>query len=281
MTTPVGLTRDDNHVYTANYPGESVRQLVSITTALKALDKPAIPIWARRQTAEAAVNNLPMLTTMIETAGKEATADYLIKVADHTRDTKADTGTDVHSLIESYYLTLRQAVPTVDGASAAFWRAFLEFDRIWQPQVIAVEYMVCNLTYGYAGTGDLVVLMWCPVDNKFCRFRLDTKTMGVSERGANKGKRKGPYRETALQLAAAEYAEFVGRGDDPKKYTVPKADHCGVLALVEDGSHAVIPYTVTPRTFQAFLSALDDWNWMQGEGKTAIGQPLELKEMAA
>lgn len=276
MTYPTGLSHDDNHVYTLNYPGESVRQLPSITTALKALDKPAIPVWARQMTAAAAVENIDMLATMVREGGRDATVEYLVKIADHKRDTKAGTGTDVHKLVELFYTNGRQAPETVDAVAAPYWAAFLDFDRRWQPAVLAVEYMVASPRVGYAGTGDLVVAMQCPVDGRVCKFRLDTKTMGVYPPGHRKaGQRKGPYRETAMQLAAAHYAEFAGRPNDPLKYVVPSADHCGVLALAEDGSHAVVPYTVTPATFVAFRAALSAWNWMQSEGKSVIGQPLE------
>lgn len=276
MTDQVGLWRDEQHRYTAAYPGEEPQTYsISITDALKSLDKPAIPIWKARLTAEAAVKNVTRLAEMVTEGGTEATVEYLMKIADHKRDAKAATGTDVHSLIEGYYLAARTPPLLVAPEVQPYWDAFLRFDDEFRPDVIAVEYLVCSPTYGYAGTGDLVALMWCSADAKLCRFRLDAKTMGVYPAGHMKaGRLKGPYVETALQLAAAEYAEFCGRPGDPKKYSVPRADHCGVLALAEDGRYQVVPYSVDKSTFVAFRAALAARRWLTGEAKTVIGQPL-------
>lgn len=278
---PVGLTRDEDHVYYTNYPGEEPRTYTtSITGALKSLDKPAVAIWAKSETAKAAVRNLDILARMVDEAGPESAVSFLMKPSDKKMRKAGDRGTDIHKMIENYYLTERAMPGSVADELAPYWEAFVRYDQEWRPQVIAVEYMVCSPTYGFAGTGDLVTLQWCPFHATFDRWRLDAKTMGVYEAGHPKaGQRKGPYRETALQLAAAHYADFVGRPGDPKKYTVPRADHCGVLALDEAGRYAVVPYTVTSQTFIAFRAALAAWEWLQGEAKTTIGQPLELPAM--
>jgi hypothetical protein len=273
-----GLWRDDKHNYFTAYPGEPPQTYsVSITGALKSLDKPAIAIWAKSETAKAAVRNLDILARMVDEAGPESAISFLMKPSDKKMKKAGDRGTDIHSMIENYYLTDRAMPGSVADELAPYWEAFVRYDQDWKPQVIAVEYMVASPTYGYAGTGDLVVLQWCPFDQKYDRWRLDAKTMGVYEDGhKNAGQRKGPYAETALQLAAAHYADFVGRPNDPKKYTVPRADHCGVLALDEAGRYAVVPYTVTPETFVAFRAALTAKRWLDSEAKTAIGQPLAL-----
>lgn len=273
-----GLSRDKNHVYTAHYPpADPVTLPYSITTALKAVDKSGPLIgWAKRLTAEAAVRNLDMVARMVAEGGERAAVDYLKRLADHKRDTKANIGTRVHSLIEA--VVHEQPIEIADD-ERPFMAAYETFTKERQPVYIAAEYMVCSLAHGYAGTGDLVVRMWCPADARVCRYRLDTKTMGVDEKGVP----KGPYSETAMQLAAAEFAEFSGRPGDVNKYMVPAADHCGVLALYEDGTYAVVPYEVTRDTFEAFLAALRLWRWLQGPAKSAIGQPLPLtpQEVAA
>ncbi len=139
MTAPLGLSHDENHVYTANYPDEPLTKYTSITTALKALDKPAIPIWARQTTARAAVENVATLTKMIEEGGAEATIEYLVRIADHKRDTKADSGTRVHALIDEFYTSGRQMPQTIEDDVLSYWRAFLDFDAAWKPEVIATE----------------------------------------------------------------------------------------------------------------------------------------------
>ena len=274
MTAPVGLSHDSSHVYTANYPDEPPRTFTSITTALKALDKPAIPIWARNMTAEAAVRNLEMLGTMVREAGPQAAIDWLAKPADHKRDSKADLGTRVHALVEA---RINGVPTTIAEDEAPYMAAYDQFHADWVVGYTATEYMVCSYRHEYAGTGDFVAVVNCPFDGRECRYRVDTKTMGVNKQGQP----KGPYRETALQLAAAHYAEFSGRPGDPVKYAVPPADHHAVLALVENGTYRFVPYAVTAVTFQAFLDTLGAWRWLNGEAKTVIGQPLSRLEEAA
>ena len=263
----IGLTRDDAHVYTAHYPPAEPVTLTSITTALKALDKPAIAPWARRVTAEAAVRNLPTLVEMLKMGSEADTIKFLTSLADNRRDAKADVGTRVHALCEA--LVNGHEVSIAED-EAPYMAAFDAFRNDYRPRWTAVEYMVANLTVGYAGTGDDVAWLPCPVHNKECRYRFDKKTMGIND----KGQPKGPYRETGLQLAAAEYAEFCGRPDDPKQYAVPQAEHCAVLALLENGKYVFVPYAVTRRTFDAFVNTLRAWEWLNGEAKSIIGQPL-------
>jgi hypothetical protein len=260
----VGLCRNDAHEYFVDGDGP----LVSITTAIRAVDKSG-PLmgWAKRLTAEAAVRNLDMVRRMVDEGGEKAAVEFLKRLAEHKRDKAADIGTRVHALAEA--IARKQPVQINDDEQP-YVDAYMAWLRDFRPEFIAAEYMVANLTHRYAGTGDAVVLMGG------ARFRLDTKTTAVTD-----GRVNGPYSETALQLAAANYAEFAGRPGDPKRYSVPRADYHAVLHLRSDGTYAVVPYDVTPDTFEAFLAALRLWRWLQGPAKSVVGQALQLREKAA
>lgn len=274
MTAPVsvGLCRDEAHRYYWNGDGP----LVSITTAMRAVDKSGPLVgWAKRLTAEVAVRNIDVLPRLISEGGPQSAIDYLKRIADHKREKAADMGTRVHKLAEA--IARKQPVEIAEDEQP-YLNAYLAWESEWRPRYVAAEYLVCSLTHGYAGTGDLVVETRCRVciGNPLHRWRLDTKTSEVGPAGY-----KGPYAETALQLAAANYAEFSGRPGDPRKYRVPAADHHGVLALRGDGTYAVVPYDVTPDTFEAFLAAKRVWDWLQGPAKSVVGSALQIMEAVA
>ncbi len=250
VITPVGLSRDKAHRYFWNGQGP----LTSITTAIKALDKSGpLVAWSKRETAACAVRNVDMLATLVQTGGPQAAIDWLKRIPDYQRDSAADLGTRVHALAESIELGHD---PDIASDEAPYVAAYRQWRADYSPIVHASEYLVCSLTHGYAGTGDLNVTL------AGTRWALDIKTS------------KGTYPETGLQLAAAVNAEFAGRPGDPNQYTVPPADRCGVLHLRPDGTYGLVPYAVTPDTFRAFLTALDLWRWLQGEAKAIVGQPL-------
>ncbi len=265
----VGLCRNEKHEYWWNGAGP----LTSITTAMKAVDK-SDPLmgWAHRETAKAALRHLVPISAHVYNHGMPdvtcpicmsagprwdgpvaAAENYLKRMPGYQRDKAADMGTRVHRLAEA--IAYGQD-PEIAEDEAPRVTAYLQWKLDYKPVIHAVEYMVCHLGHGYAGTGDLNATLgnerWC----------IDIKTGS------------GAYQETALQLAAAVYAEFSGRPGDPQRYRVPPADRFGVLHLRADGTYGLIPYAVTDATFVAFLEALDLWRWLQGEAKTVMSMPL-------
>lgn len=273
----VGLCRNDYHEYFVDGQGP----ILSITTALKALVQPWMGPWTKKLTAEAAVKNLDLLHRQVELAGEVAAIEFLKRITEHKREKAMDMGTRAHALAEA--IARKQPVEITE-AERPFVTGYQDWEREWRPKYIAVEYMVCNLTHGYAGTGDGVVLVSGDIARRTfacfhdkCRVRYDTKTTQVDPTG----KINGPYAETALQLAAAHFAEFSGRPNDPKRYRVPPAEHHAVLHLRSDGSHAFVPYAIGEPEFKAFLAAKQVWEWLQGPGKSVVGQAALRQEAAA
>ena len=259
MSLPsVGLWRTADHRYFWQEPGKPlVGPLTSVTTAMKALDKPALVPWAKRETAACAIRNLPMLADMVQHGGPVAAVNWLKSIPDYQRDTAADLGTRVHMLAEQI---AAGGTPDMGDVEAPFVAAYRRFLADWQPVFLRVEAMVCNLTHEYAGTLDFLAVLGGKVT------LTDIKTGS------------GAYSDTAIQLAGLANAEFLGWPGDPRKHPLPHIEQYAVLhlrpELYPDTGYRLIPYRITQDTFWRFLEAKGLWEWMQGEAKTVMGAPL-------
>lgn len=253
----LGLSRDARHVYTWDGHGaDGPVVLPSVTTILKAVDKSGPLVgWAKLETAKCAVRNHGLVGDMIAASGPDSAVDYLKRIPDYQRDAAADLGTRVHSLAEQVG---RGEAPDLTEQEQPFVDGF----RAWLAESGAViehsEFMVCNLTEGYAGTGDLIVGI------EGVRWLLDIKT---SQEG------KGPYSETGLQLAAYAKAEFIGKPGDPRKHPLPPCTRFGVLHLSPAG-YRVVPYAVDAVTWAAFRAALTVSAWLNGQAKKIMEETL-------
>jgi len=254
-----GLTRDENHVYSWA-DSQGVRTgIVSVTGVLKLIDKSGPLVgWAKRETAASAVRNLDTLMVMRNEAGADAAVNWLKTIPDFQRDRAANRGSEVHRIAEQIVRgTPPSEVPEELGPYVAAYHGFI---KEWSPQWVAVEQMVCSLRFDYAGTFDAIAYIGKE------RWMLDIKTS------------TGVYPETALQLAAYAWADFIGRPGDPTKYIVPTAQRFGVIHVVPEGAE-LVPYNVDRETFRTFLRAREVWQWTQGQAKTVVGKPL-TKEKA-
>ena len=254
MSLPsVGLWRTADHRYFWQEPGKPlVGPLTSVTTAMKALDKPALVPWAKRETAACAIRNLPMLADMVQSGGPQAAVDWLKRIPDYQRDTSADLGTRVHILAEKVALG---GSPEVTAEEAPFVASYRRFLAEFRPDILRVEAMICNLSHEYAGTLDLLA-------------RVDGAVTLIDIKSGS-----GVYPETALQLAALANGEFLGWPGDPRKHPLPHIDAHAVLHLRPDG-YRLVPFAVDNDTFWRFLEAKGLWEWLQGQAKTVMGAPL-------
>lgn len=262
----VGLFRDQHHRY--YWAGEG--PMISATTAIGVLDKPAVVGWAKREVAKSAVRNLPALVQMVLEGGPDAAARWLQGIPDFKRDKAANLGSRVHHLAEQI---VRGESPEIEPIEAPFVVAYQNFLRERFPIFLMVEEMVCSLRYGYGGTLDAIARIGDDV------WLLDIKTGGA-------------YEETALQLAAYARAEFIGREADPKQYRIPAATRFGVIHLnpltpdrpdgYADTGYRLIPYEVGDREFDVFLAALRAAEWKRDtKQQSVIGEPVALEEKAA
>lgn len=253
----VGLWRNDKHEYWwAEEGGTVVGPLVSVTTALKVLDKPQLVGWAKRETAACAVRNLEMVNQLVATGGPDAAIAWLKTIPDYIRDTAADLGTRVHILAEKMGMF---GVPDATEEEAPFVAQYRHFLDLYQPEILKVEFKVCSLTHRYAGTADLLA-------------RIGGETWLIDFKTGT-----GIYPETALQLAGLGFADFMGWAEDPKQYPIPPIDRYGVLHLRPD-RFDLVPYAVSHDTFEQFLRCLRLYEWMRGSRKL-MEEPVPVPAM--
>ena len=244
-----GLSRDANHVYTADYPGEFL-VLPSVTTILRVLDKPALVPWAQGIVAEAAIAHRADIEGWVQVGGVEGAIRLLKNAATAQRDRAAATGTDVHALAENLNRGMDVIVP---ADIAPFVDAYRRWFDAFQPSVVAAEELVAG--DGYAGTFDLIA------DIAGERWLLDIKTS------------KGTYSDTALQLAAYGRARYIGRPGDPQRYAMPAIEQYGVIHVRPEGAE-LVPYDVTEADYDAFRALMVAAKWRETRAKTVVGQPI-------
>lgn len=271
----MGLWRNADHEYWVSALLDEdhfveVGPLVSVTTALKALDKSGPLVgWATRETAAAAIRNLDALVAMVKEspgpAGLKAAQEWLQKKPGYIKETAADLGTDIHQLIEAIALghpisEEQEALPKV--------RQYRRWIAEAHPEFVGVEQMCVSFTEAYAGTADI-----------WCRLYTDQLNMIELEDGrvvdgpelwlldAKTG--KGTYPDMALQLAGLNGAEWWGWPDRDTLEPAPKADRFGILHL-QDDDYKFIEYEVTDAEYQTFLAIKKAHEWTQGRAKEVV-----------
>ena len=178
-------------------------------------------------------------------------------------------GSEVHRWAEQVARGGDPDVPTEHLGYVEAYRRWLVDDT---PELVSVEKFVAAPTAGYAGTYDLLARL----DGRL--YLLDIKTWKRAPRVGS-----DMYAETALQLAAYGYAEFIGLPNDPKRYAMPPLDGFGVLHLRPDlyaTGYAVIPFDVTDAEYDAFLAALRIYRWKADRARSVITERKKL-EVAA
>lgn len=182
-----------------NYP--------TVTTLLKALNKPALVGWAAKSVAEYAAKNYKEVFVIAE-ADEAAAIDLLKGTPWRERDKAASLGARVHAIAATGGTPDVEEKPYVDQ-----WLKFLEDTGA---EVVCQEQIVVNTVIGYGGTADLILK-----NGKGEHVMLDIKT------GKTVADRDGSvYPEIRLQLNAYAHAD-VG---------LPVAiDKAAVLHIQRDG----------------------------------------------
>ncbi len=259
MSAPsVGLWRTDAHKY--HWMGGPA--MPGVTSIISKVDKSGPLIgWAKGVTADAALNNLAELETMVADKGRPVAKAWLTAHATAESDTAKDLGTLIHLYAEQ---VARGAKPDLPEEHMAYVWAYQRFLDDWRPKFRSLERFVCNLAEGYGGTFDFIA----EIDGKV--------TLGDLKTG------KGVYSETRLQLAALGRAEFIGMPNDPKQYRMPTIEQYVVLHVRPEAysaGYALLKVGITDADYRAFLGALDIYRW--AEQRPSNGEPMQVKELVA
>lgn len=208
------------------------RKVPGVTTILgKTMPKDALLKWAADQTANHAIDYWDELAALAPSARLKRLQGA--RFAD--RDQASNRGTEVHRLAAEYLEGKEIDIPEELESHV---RSYESFVQEWDPQPVAVEFVVANPAVGYCGTGDLIADL---ADGY--RWLLDIKTS-----------RSGIFAETVLQLAAYRNATFWAPFDDLAGVGLIGElgiQKCGAIHVRPDG-YSLIPITDTDVPFEYF-----------------------------
>ena len=229
------------------------RNYWSVTTILQVAPKPALINWAKKFTAEYAVDHFDAFKALVED-DPMAAVDWLKGAAWRDRDRKAELGSHVHAAAEAY--VLGQPFPTWPAEVKPRMEAFVAFLTECKPVFEQVEASVYSPKWNYAGTLDGIA-------------KIDGRLLvGDYKTG------KAIYPETALQLAAYRHAEFIG-GPDGDQLPMPKTEGAFALHLPRDGSnYDLIDIDAGEDVFKTFLYMVEVFKWQEQQSKSVLLGPL-------
>jgi len=244
-------TRDGSFYYWKSDP-----PYPSVTTALRALAKPALVYWAARSVAEFMLDQPDKWQGLT----RAEALDLCKRAPWRESEQAADVGTAVHRTIEA--MLSDYGVPRDwPEALAPFGEAFYRFCDDRDPTFLFTEMSVYHRApagredWRYAGTFDFIAT----VDDK--RTLVDVKTG------------KGVYPDTALQLVAYARAEFAGLPDGTE---MPLADlgpiEAAAVLHLRPQKYEWIPFDIGDRTWRWWLACRALWQFTQ-ESSALMGRP--------
>lgn len=240
MTTPALAenVRGKGRHYRDPRSGELVP---SVTNVLGVINKPALPRWAAKEVAAAAVAMKASLAGM-----DDAEVMDVLKGAPWRRSTRAaDRGTTIHAYLEA--ALMGAPVQRVEGQAADYRAAADAWLDWWKPEPVHLERTVFG--DGYAGTGDA----WLRMDGEV--WLVDFKTS------------KAIYDEAAMQLAALAAAPLMAVGEE--LIEAPTPARLAVVRIGTDGEHETRLVADPATEYAAFRAALEVWRWQHREHYSA------------
>ena len=263
MTVPKqSRQRSDDGPRTYAWPPQPPHEfeVLSVTSAMKSLNKPFLVGWAAKMTAECAVEDLDIIAAMLKKKnGKKAALDYLKQARYRDSGGKADRGTVVHAAVEAYVAGQKVDLDHVQfqleekQVPEALWPAtykmidgVLEFLFDFEPEILRSESTVYSREHGYAGTLDMLAKI--RIGRSILPAVLDIKTG------------KAIYNEVAMQLAAYGRGDFVGLDDGTEELLTPSGDpvkHGICIRPTASGKYEHGNFDLTDEVFDKFLACLE------------------------
>lgn len=234
--------------------GPAPARLIGTTYAVGLVgDSGGLIDWSAKEAGRYVYRHHDVVTAMIEAGDdEERVVKHIASARNQTLGRASKRGTDIHGIAEQLNRGDEVDVPEhllgpVD--------AYLAFLAAFDVTVVLAEAPVFHLSYGYAGTLDIVA------DLLGERWLLDIKTSA------------GPPRhEVVLQLAAYANAEFY-LDADAEEQPMPAVDRYGVVWLTED-SYELVPYRNHPDDFYVFLNAVQVARWQRKGTKRFADGPM-------
>ena len=251
MTTPKVSTikRGGSRFYVSPESGEKVP---GVTSVLGMLPKDFLRYWGQKLVAEAAVEELGTLVSMV-LRDPSAAVDHLKKAPDRFTRKASDIGTAAHDYFERQ--ARGESIGRVHPDLEPFVRHFDDFLQTVQPEYHFMEETVWSDTHAYAGRFDA----FATIQGE--RVWLDNKTT-----------RSGVHAEVGLQLAAYRYADNI-IAEDGARTPMPEADGGAVVHVRPEG-WSLVPVRCDEDAFGVFLTLRDVFRYEKEFKSTIIGRAL-------
>lgn len=243
-----------------------------VTSTIGMLPKPFLRFWGQKLVAEAAVDSFDYLSRMLETSGRDAVVDHLKNAPNRYTKQRANIGSDAHDLFER--MIRGEQTGRVPFELEPYRRAFAEFLRVVNPELVRAEDIAWSDTHGYAGSFDAILRVWVIT-------RLDGKTIIDPTRGPDSAPvllmvdwktSKDTYPDVALQMAAYSHADKLidPEGDE---HPMPEFDGAAVLHITPDGWEFK-PVDISDEVFAVFLALRHVFDWDRELSKKVLGRAL-------
>lgn len=234
--------------------------LPSVTSTRRLIGMPfTLHQWTLSQVIDRAVTDHDLITAMLQRPKRprerKHDANVIIEVRKHLRaaateerDLAGDRGQRAHDAI-AVGLKPDQVDPDLFGYVAQYW----DWLDTMGARILWQERQVWNLTYGYAGTADALVLL--PDGRIVC---VDWKTS------------KGVYLDHAIQVIAYGMGEFVGENDVIDQKATDLLQQASTLAILHLSEHEWewLEVRADPVIFQAFLGSLSFAKFLHAMGNS-------------
>jgi hypothetical protein len=279
-------------------PSDDDQRYWSVTTILKAIgSSEGLIEWSAQEASRAAIRNERTWKAILADDGEAAAVSWLsqarFKPAKGERSA-TKLGSAAHACFELYVVTgdrpaigtnLGEDLGVVDLELQPYLDSFELYLERFSPSYTAAEFTVYDTRYGYAGTADGTAHI------ETVHALIDYKTSKVSYDG--RGKRRRPWVDVALQMAAYRHAEFaaVWRARRYEQWSrryyllnghetdlavpVPATDG-GIVVHVTPEHCDVYPVECGPDVHEAFLYAIEAARWSFQTSRNVIGEPLAL-----
>lgn len=243
---------------------DETERFISVTNALSTgIPKAAITRWIQYGTSRFAVQNLKLVADTAK-VDEKAAIDMIAQAPYRESEKAMALGSLIHDICEA--MVLGTALPVYDPKHEGFVNAFKAFVYDFEVEFEMTEATVYNRSCRYAGTLDFIATI-----PGYGRVLGDYKTTKPNFKTGH-----GIYPETALQLSAYRFSEFVGLPDGSEA-PMPEVDVCLGVNLRPEG-YKVVPLQADEDVFRTFLYALEIAQFVN-DGTALVGQPCGPKQL--
>ena len=215
---------------------------ISVTNAIKlGIPNPYLNQWYAKVVAEYVDDMFDDLSYI--RGASDDFVRHLKALPTEERDAAGDFGSEVHDICENIMLGIDLRAMVHDKKILQRVNQFLNFQETMNPTYLAVEGIVFNREYGYAGAFDIL----CDLPGHGSVI-IDIKTG------------KGVYGSAAIQQTGYRHGEFIAVGTDE----VPMIETDGAMVLhLQATQWRLLPADTGEQSWSVFKSALHTAKWFR------------------